>query len=129
MTDTDPPPAPTRRPRRHFRRLTGVAILLGVLALGAALMVWAARPRWHMFVSKATLESPHVALALRFPVGWECREQLDPKRREPGSISVEICREPPPRLMQWWYEYILRMHTTLGATDRFAISVSTGSPL
>src|SRR5579859_4872472 len=108
MSDTDPLPAPPARPRRRFRRLIGAAALLCVLALVVALTVWSVRPRSYTFVSKSTLESPHVVLALRVPVGWECQEQLDPKRREPGSIGVDICREPPPRLVQWWYEYILR---------------------
>lgn len=69
----NPGSEPSSQPNRRFRRLIGFAAFLCVLVLFVALTVWAARPQWYTFVSKASLKFAHVAIVLRVPVGWECR--------------------------------------------------------
>src|SRR5579859_5092781 len=110
MSDTDQDPVPPHRPRRRLRWLIVLAAILCVLAMIAALTLWSARPRSYTYVSEPTVASPHVALVIRFPVGWECRQIRfgDPGN---GRIVLPIRRKLLTGLARWWSEHVLRLDT------------------
>ena len=135
MSDTEQEPEPVRRPPRRHGRVIGVMFCMCVLALFLVLALWAVRPRWHTFISTPVTPAPPilgtvgtrvthlantpalpiVALALRIPSGWECRQLTKPGSAQPlmpGSIWIEIRREPLTGLARWWSEHVLHLKSS-----------------
>ena len=124
MSDTDTKPTPPRRPRRRFRRLIGIAATVSVLALITALTLWAARPKWHTFVSKPAGMSPRYALEFRVPVGWECQEGLSVPPGDIRDIRVHLRRKPLPGFARWWSEHVFRLHDGQQSHEDYYICLS-----
>ncbi len=100
MSDTAQERETTRRTKRWSRRLVGPIGCVCVLGALAALMLWAARPRWYTFVSAPTGASPALSLIIRLPVDWECHNAI----AAPGIIDLK--RKPLVGFARWWRDVL-----------------------
>src|SRR5579862_5999908 len=118
MSDTEQKSEAVGRPRRRIKQRIGVIVLLGVPALVAALTLWAARPQWAAFVSKPTKTSPAFSLALRVPIGWECREDDN----APDCTVIDLRPKQPTGLMRLWRRYVMHETGAEGSSEQRSIS-------
>jgi hypothetical protein len=121
VSDTEEEHAATLRSNG---RLAWFVLLIGfacVLGLFAALILWAARPRWYTFVTRPTTTSPAFSLVLRVPVGWECREEGDTGQTDSKVITLRP--RPLAGVWRWWQHVVLHENRTQDSTEQRSIQL------
>jgi hypothetical protein len=115
-------------PKRPWSRLrVGLTAAIGI-ALLAAFLVRASRPRWHTTVSPVNAQSG-VALSIQYPDGWEQVDVGTIRAPGNGTLWAEtfagttgiFTRQSPHGLNRWMQEYLFKQDFSESKQDKFLV--------